>query len=286
MPTKKISKKVFWESGWSSFPREIFSEEYIKILSAKEVLTYVSLCYFADECGYLFPSINKIGELARISKSSVIRALKCLESHNIIKIYRGEVLNGRSNANKYQLNIPQDWKKKSVVPKRYQCQREPKKKERGARGAPRVVSEVHPNKTHGTRSTLKGTPPASADPIPTSKKPLSNLLEKNEDEAIKNLAKAFKIDYVFQDKMVEILKRHTGVKRLGQTIKINKSQINNVVRYRMIPDFYEAEGRMPTEIEVVDGFDKILTNANAFHLENIKSFAYIYRNYHTILQND
>lgn len=57
---------------------------------------YVSLCRHADKQQLCFPSLKKIAEELGISRSQVIRAIKKLKEHNIIKVKRmGKKLNNR-----------------------------------------------------------------------------------------------------------------------------------------------------------------------------------------------
>jgi len=57
---------------------------------------YVSLCRHADKQQMCFPSLKRIAEELGISRSQVIRAVKKLKKHNIIKVKRmGKKLNNR-----------------------------------------------------------------------------------------------------------------------------------------------------------------------------------------------
>lgn len=61
---------------------------------------YAALCIYANKDGWAFPAIKTLSEKLKISKDTVVRAIKVLESKNLLEVSRPE-MSGRGHFNKY-----------------------------------------------------------------------------------------------------------------------------------------------------------------------------------------
>lgn len=78
------------------FVDDLYLNGYAKKCGIYATGVYLSLCRHANREQQCYPSIGKIAEELDISRSQVIRVIKVLKKHNIIKVIRiGKKLNNR-----------------------------------------------------------------------------------------------------------------------------------------------------------------------------------------------
>lgn len=87
-----------------------FIDKYIRAIGINASCVYFALCRHADKNQLCFPSIELLSDYFKISRSSVIRAIKILEWHNIIKV---DKIKGQVNI--YTLINKKYWRLKKVV---------------------------------------------------------------------------------------------------------------------------------------------------------------------------
>lgn len=142
---------------------------------------YMSLCRHASKDQECFPSINLIADELAISRPSVIKGLKSLETHNVISIQKRRTKGGKWLANIYILLDKSEWSKykqqviqvnevDSVestiqVNDRYTPSQ---------RGLPSQVNEVDSKETHSKETQFKETHIAG---VPAKVKQSSDLME-------------------------------------------------------------------------------------------------------------
>lgn len=78
------------------FMDDLYLNGYAKKCGIYATGVYLSLCRHANKEQSCYPSIGKIAEELNISRSQVIRVIKVLKKHNIIRVIRiGKKLNNR-----------------------------------------------------------------------------------------------------------------------------------------------------------------------------------------------
>ncbi len=102
-------------------------------------LVLLKLADHANDRGECWPSLDLLSEVAEVSRRSVIRHIQDLEEMGLISKKKGS--KGRSN--KYFLALKKDSATLAPSPKN----RVPESHPDGARVAPSVVSESHPNQS-------------------------------------------------------------------------------------------------------------------------------------------
>ncbi len=94
---------------------DVYLNGYAKICGIYATGVYLSLCRHADKTQKAFPSVELISEELGISKNSVLRAIKILSDHNIIKRERKRTKEGVFLSNVYVLIDKKYWEKEAQV---------------------------------------------------------------------------------------------------------------------------------------------------------------------------
>lgn len=74
-------------------------------LSMKAIVTWISLCAYADDDGVCYPAKKTLGELVGIGESSVERSLKELVQKGWIKVKHRKNQDGGLSSNVYTLYL-------------------------------------------------------------------------------------------------------------------------------------------------------------------------------------
>jgi hypothetical protein len=92
----------------------LFHDEYVRVVGIHGLGVYASLCRHCNRDQKAWPSINLMSDELAASHTTIVRALKMLESHNIVKIDRkfGE-------HSIYTLTNRRKWRKVAIEKKRY-----------------------------------------------------------------------------------------------------------------------------------------------------------------------
>lgn len=104
-----------------------------------EKAVYWTLCYFADQEGFCFPSYATIAKMASCSKRSAISAIESLEKYGWLTKEKRTTDNGDQTSNGYVIHS------KPVVQEVHDPY---------ATVAPPLVQEVHPNENHINESQV------------------------------------------------------------------------------------------------------------------------------------
>ena len=100
------------------FVDNLFLDQYALIVGTHTLCVYLSLCRHVNKDQTCFPSIDLICDEMGSSTKTVVRGLKQLEFHHIIKIDRV-----KGEANIYTLLNRRHWRK-AIIVKRYEEKRD------------------------------------------------------------------------------------------------------------------------------------------------------------------
>ena len=90
---------------FSICPKKVYQN---KDLDGTDVKIYLAIQGFADDSGFCFPSVAKIADICGVSRRTVFRSLKKLESYKVIAREQRIKSNGGYTSNAYYLKLEPD----------------------------------------------------------------------------------------------------------------------------------------------------------------------------------